>query len=242
MTSILIVEDDGDLLHTLEYTLRREGYRTHAFATGEEGLDWAMRHGPLALALLDVILPGASGIDVCARLRAHERTRSMPIMFLSGRNDAIDRAIGFELGADDYIIKPFNIRELLLRVRAVLHRSTGQKTAAAVTGQVLGTLRLDPERHQVWVEEREVSLTALEFKLLSLLMVRRGRVQSRETLLASVWGLGGLPRTRTVDVHIKHLRAKLGPAGEMLETVWGLGYCMRASCVHEDESRRSHRS
>ena len=228
MASILIVEDEEDLLATLEYNLQREGYLTHGFATGEQGLEWALQHGPPSLALLDVILPGISGIAVCDRLRSHERTRGTPIIFLTARGDDVDRVITFELGADDYVVKPFNVRELLLRIRAVLRRS-GQDALTTETngnyGKRLGSrLRLDNERHQLWVDGEEVILTPLEFRLLSLLLARKGRVQSRETLLSDVWDVDAPIQTRTVDVHVKRLREKLGHAGEMIETIRGVGY------------------
>ncbi|MEO5339511.1 MAG: response regulator transcription factor [Magnetococcus sp. MYC-9] len=224
MATILIVEDEEDLLATLEYNLQREGYLTHGFATGEDGLEWAMQNGPPGLALLDVMLPGISGIEVCHRLRTHERTRATPIVFLSAKGDGIDRVIGFELGADDYVVKPFNVRELLLRIRAILRRSGQESTATSATERVVGELRLDNKRHQVWVGGEEVALTPLEFRLLSLLLSRQGRVQSREVLLADVWDSGSSIQSRTVDVHIKRLREKLGTAGEMLETIRGVGY------------------
>ncbi|MEO5350157.1 MAG: response regulator transcription factor [Magnetococcus sp. YQC-3] len=227
MASILIVEDEEDLLATLEYNLQREGYLTHGFATGEQGLEWALQHGPPGLALLDVMLPGISGIEVCYRLRSHERTRATPIVFLTARGEDVDRVIGFELGADDYVVKPFNVRELLLRIRAVLRRS-GQDALTTETnghGERLGgRLRLDSKRHQLWVDGEEVILTPLEFRLLSLLLARKGRVQSRETLLSDVWDVDAPIQTRTVDVHVKRLREKLGHAGEMIETIRGVGY------------------
>ncbi|MBF0461839.1 MAG: response regulator transcription factor [Magnetococcales bacterium] len=224
MASILVVEDEKDLLSTLEYNLKREGHLTHAFSTGEDGLDWAVQHGPPDLALLDVMLPGISGIEVCYRLRAHERTRVTPVVFLTAKGEDIDRVIGFELGADDYIVKPFNIRELLLRVRAILRRSGQESTAMCAVDRVVGNLKLDNKRHQLWVDDQEVILTPLEFRLLAILLTRKGCVQSRETLLSEVWETDAPAHTRTVDVHINRLRDKLGSAGEMLETIRGVGY------------------
>ncbi|MEO5350939.1 MAG: response regulator transcription factor [Magnetococcus sp. YQC-3] len=229
MASILIVEDEEDLLATLEYNLRREGYLTHGFATGEQGLEWALQHGPPGLALLDVMLPGISGIEVCYRLRSHERTRDTPIVFLTARGEDVDRVIGFELGADDYVVKPFNVRELLLRIRAVLRRSGQDALVATETndhdGERFGSrLCLNSKRHQLWVDGEEVILTPLEFRLLSLLLARIGHVQSRESLLSDVWDVDAPIQTRTVDVHIKRLREKLGHAGEMIETIRGVGY------------------
>lgn len=226
MSSILIIEDEEDLLSTLEYNLKREGYQTYAFLTGEEGLDWAVQHGPPELALLDVMLPGISGIEVCYRLRTHERTRATPVVFLSAKGEDIDRVVGFELGADDYVVKPFNVRELMLRIRAILRRSR-QSTMQTDLPVVAGNLKMDYKRHQVWVAEEEVSLTALEFKLLALLLNRKGWVQSRDTLRAEVWDSNAHVQTRTVDVHVKRLREKLGSAGRAVETIRGVGYRFR---------------
>lgn len=226
MASILIIEDEEDLLSTLEYNLKREGYKTYAFLTGEEGLDWAIQHGPPSLALLDVMLPGISGIEVCYRLRSNEQTRATPVMFLSAKGEDIDRVVGFELGADDYVVKPFNVRELMLRVRAILRRSS-QATQQSDEQIVFGSLRVDSKRHQVWVDGEEIALTALEFRLLALLIARKGWVQSRDTLLTEVWNGSTNVQTRTVDVHVKRLREKLGSVGFAVETIRGVGYRFR---------------
>ena len=226
MSSILIIEDEEDLLSTLKYNLEHAGYQTHAFMTGEEGLDWATEHGPPSLALLDVMLPGISGIEVCYRLRSHERTCMTPVMFLSARGEDIDRVVGFELGADDYLVKPFNVRELLLRIRAILRRSD-QSTQQQESQVIYGSLKIDHKRHQVWVAGEEIILTALEFKLLAVLISRKGWVQSRDTLLADVWDVNVPVQTRTVDVHVKRLREKLGPIGFAVETIRGIGYRFR---------------
>lgn len=223
MASVLIIEDEEDLLTILEYNLKLEGYQTHAFATGEEGLEWAIQNGPPSLALLDVMLPGISGIEVCQRLRAHERTSMTPVMFLSARGEDIDRVVGFELGADDYVVKPFHVRELLLRIRAILRRSN-QHTKQKESQIVFGNLKIDNKRHRVWVNKQEILLTAMEFKLLDILLTRKGRVQSRNTLLADVWNISASVQTRTVDVHIKRLREKLGSIGSAIETIRNIGY------------------
>ena len=211
-------------LSTLEYNIQRAGYHTQTFLSGEDGLEWAITHGPPELVLLDIMLPGISGIEVCSRLRAHEKTRTTPIMFLSARGGDIDRVIGFELGADDYVVKPFNVRELLLRMRAILRRSGAKTTATGEEELAVGPLRMDRQQHQLWVSGAKVMLTPLEFRLLSLLMTRKGRIQSRKALLTDVWEGNTSVQIRTVDVHIKRLREKLGSAGNMLETVRGMGY------------------
>ncbi|MEO5339508.1 MAG: response regulator transcription factor [Magnetococcus sp. MYC-9] len=228
MATILIIEDEEDLLTTLEYNLKHDGHQVHPFQSGEEGLAWAIQHGPPDLAMLDIMLPGMSGIEVCHRLRTHERTSSTPVLFLSAKSEDIDRVVGFELGADDYVVKPFNVRELLLRVRAILRRSGSMVRQSSDSLVVFGVLRMDRKRHQVWLADQELLLTSMEFKLLDLLLTNRGRVQSRDTLLTKVWNVQNTSiQTRTVDVHVKRLREKLGSIGEVIETVRNIGYRFR---------------
>ena len=226
MASVLIIEDEEDLLTTLEYNLKREGYQTHAFLTGEEGLEWAIQHGPPNLAILDIMLPGMSGIEVCHQLHADERTRTTPVLFLSAKGDDIDRVVGFELGADDYVVKPFHVRELMLRVRVILRRND-QQMHMDDSQIVFSTLTMDKKRHKVWVAEQEIILTAMEFKLLDILLTRKGQVQSRDTLLTDVWNINTSIQTRTVDVHVKRLREKLGVIGNAIETIRNIGYRFR---------------
>ncbi|MBK8480071.1 MAG: response regulator transcription factor [Proteobacteria bacterium] len=226
---ILIVEDELDLVSTLEYTLQREGYRTRAALTGRAALELAQQEPLPDLVLLDLMLPDCSGLEVCRQLRRDERTRGIPIVIASAKGEEIDRVVGFELGADDYVVKPYSVRELLLRVRAVLRRhalSPGDEQATPLT---FGSLRLDDEAHRCWVADDEVTLTALEFRLLTLLLARRGRVQTREVLLSDVWGIQADITTRTVDTHVKRLRQKLGAAGQYIETLRGVGYRLRAT-------------
>ena len=226
---ILIVEDERDLVTTLEYTLQREGYRTRAALTGRAALELAQQDPPPDLVLLDLMLPDCSGFELCRQLRQDERTRRVPIIIASAKGEEIDRVVGFELGADDYVVKPYSVRELLLRVRAVLRRRTlppGEEQPAPLT---FGLLRLDNDAHRCWVADEEVVLTALEFRLLTLLLARRGRVQTREVLLSDVWGIQADITTRTVDTHVKRLRQKLGSAGLYIETLRGVGYRLRAT-------------
>lgn len=228
MARILIVEDEEDLLTTLEYNLKHEAYQVYPFQSGEEGLEWAIQQGPPDLAILDIMLPGMSGIEVCHRLRSHERTKNTPVLFLSAKGEDIDRVVGFELGADDYVVKPFNVRELLLRIRAILRRSGMQAQQQDDSLVQFDLLRMDRKRHQVWIAEQEILLTSMEFKLLDLLLTQKGRVQSRDTLLAKVWNVHNTAiQTRTVDVHVKRLREKLGAMGEAIETVRNIGYRFR---------------
>ena len=223
---ILIVEDEKDLLSTLDYNLEREGYRTRTAATGAEALAQAFLDPAPDLILLDLMLPDLPGTEVCRRLRADERTRDVPVMMVTAKGSEIDRVVGFEIGADDYVVKPFSLRELLLRVRALLRRA---RTVAEEGDELIfGRLRVDPPGHRVWVDDDEKMLTALEFRLLTTFHARRGRVQTRETLLSDVWGYQADVTTRTVDTHVKRLREKLGDAGAYVETVRGVGYRFRA--------------
>ena len=220
---ILIVDDESDLVDTLAYSLRREGYRTDTALTGGAALSAAERETP-DLIILDLMLPDISGTEVCRRLRAAPATREVPVIMLTARGEEIDRVVGFEVGADDYVVKPFSVRELVLRIAAILRGST---RGSAEKGVSFGILRLDHERHQVWVDDEQVTPTALEFKLLATLLERKGRVQSRDVLLADVWGTDISVTTRTVDTHVKRLREKLGRAGAYVETVRGVGYRFR---------------
>ena len=225
--TILIVEDEPDLLSTLEYNLQREGFETRAATSGEEALRLAEHEPRPDLVLLDVMLPDLSGTEVCRRLRHKDPLRRIPVIMLTARVEEIDRVIGFEAGADDYVVKPFSVRELLLRVRAVLRRAV--RTDETLTEEtVFGRLKLDPSAHRCCVDDDEIVLTALEFRLLSTFLVRRGRVQSRETLLNDVWGIEADITTRTVDTHVKRLREKLGEAGAYVETLRGVGYRFRS--------------
>jgi two-component system phosphate regulon response regulator PhoB len=218
---ILIVDDEASLVETLDYNLRRDGYATRAAFDGREALNAIKRVPHPDLVLLDLNLPGLPGLDVCRAIRQDPATRDIPVIMLTAMADEVDRIVGFQLGADDYVTKPFSVRELLLRVRAVLRRG---ETPSEGTVLVAGALRIDVPAHRVWVEDVEVVLTALEFKLLATFLSRRGRVQTREMLLSEVWDIHADISTRTVDTHVKRLREKLGPAGELIETLRGVGY------------------
>ncbi|MBM4357819.1 MAG: response regulator transcription factor [Deltaproteobacteria bacterium] len=221
---VLIVEDERDLLAALEYNLKREGYRTRGVGRGRDAVAAATGDDPPDLVLLDLMLPDISGTEVCRTIRANERTRTTPIVMLTAKTDEVDRVVGFEVGADDYVAKPFSVRELLLRIRAVLRRARPEELAQAAEAFEMGRLRIDIAAHRSWVDGEEVVLTALEFRLLRTLMERRGRVQSREMLLTDVWGMSPEVTTRTVDTHVKRLRQKLGVAGPYVETLRGVGY------------------
>jgi two-component system phosphate regulon response regulator PhoB len=222
--TILIVEDEADLADTVAYNLEREGFATRVALNGKEALEKARMEPAPDLVLLDLMLPDLSGTEICRQLRADKRTQHTPIIMVTARGEEIDRVVGFEVGADDYVVKPFSVRELMLRVKAILRRSRGDSSKADDEILSFGMLKLDRGGHRVWVEEDEITLTALEFKLLDTLLSRKGRVQSREVLLADVWDIRADVTTRTVDTHVKRLRQKLGPAGDYVETLRGVGY------------------
>ena len=227
--TVLIVDDEPDLVDVLEFNLQSEGYDTRRAMSGREGLELALQNPTPALMILDLMLPDFSGTELCRRLRANPRTRDTPILMLTARAEEYDRVVGFEVGADDYVTKPFSIRELMLRVRAILRRSElppEKESQEAIHRH--GRLRLDEAAHRVWVDDDEVSLTALEFKLLATLLERAGRVQTRDTLLSDVWGMQPGITTRTVDTHVRRLRVKLGDAENYIETLRGVGYRLRS--------------
>jgi len=222
---ILVVDDEEDLLELISLTLKREGFDTRLAQTAQQGLDLARAERP-ALVILDVMLPDLSGFEVCRRLRADAATEKVPVIMLSAKGEEIDRVIGFEVGADDYVVKSsFSVRELVLRVRAVLRRRNGEEAPAVSATQLqYEKLTVDSDAHQVFIEGSEVPLTVTEFKLLTLLADREGRVQTRGRLLQDVWDMPPDLNTRTVDTHIKRLREKLGAASAHIETVRGVGY------------------
>jgi two-component system phosphate regulon response regulator PhoB len=224
MPRILIVEDETDIRDVIEYNLTNDGHDILHTGTVKDALRLAHDKKP-DLVLLDLMLPDGSGMDVCKALRQDPKTKRTRIVMLTAKGEDIDRVLGFELGADDYVVKPFSVRELRLRVQAVLRREAGEDGRAL---SQFGDLQFDRDAHRAWVktgdELREVELTALEFKLLVTLHDRRNRVQTRDTLLSDVWRIDADVTTRTVDTHVKRLREKLGAAGNYIQTVRGVGY------------------
>ena len=219
---ILIVEDEQDLLAALEYNLGREGYETLSASTGTEALRIMSKEAKPDLVLLDLMLPDMTGTEVCRKLKEDAATKDVPVIMVTAKGEEIDRVVGFEVGAEDYVVKPFSMRELILRVRVVLKRSQTIEEPSETFS--FGCLTVDMGAHQLWVNDEECHLTALEFRLLTTIYTRRGRVQTRDRLLADVWGYQADVTTRTVDTHIKRLREKLGDAGVYILTVRGVGY------------------
>src|SRR5690349_7406676 len=218
---ILIIEDDSDVADLLALSFRKAGFKTISAADGATGLQKAREERP-DFIILDLMLPKMSGLEVCRILKSDTATAHMPILMLTAKAEEIDRIVGLEFGADDYVTKPFSPREVVLRIRAILRR--GEKPEETLRA---GPISIDPARHQVRVNGKQVHLTSLEFKLLRTLMQRRGRVQDRDRLLNEVWGYESVIDTRTVDTHVRRLREKLGKAGDIVETVRGFGYRFR---------------
>ena len=218
---VFIVEDEPDLRDTLKYNLENEGFSVEAFSNGETFLSSVYKNIP-NLVILDLMLPGVSGLDVCRELRSNENYDGIGIVMLTAKSEEIDRIVGFELGADDYVTKPFSVRELILRVKVLLKKRTDD----GANEQILefGPILMNLDAHEVSINGKIVNLTALEFKLLKHLLKRKGRVQTRDQLLGDVWGYSSEVTTRTVDTHIKRLREKLGEPGDLIQTIRGVGY------------------
>lgn len=230
---ILIVEDERDIAELVKYHLDQAGLSARIVGDGKQALDLIAREHP-DLIILDLMLPGMDGLEVCKRLRSNPMTQSIPIVMLTARATEVDRIVGLELGADDYIPKPFSARELVARVKAVLRRTTAP-TAPGDTPLTMGTLRLDPVRHEVTKDDTLLELSAMEFRLLEFFLRHRGRVFTRTQLLDRVWGRDRFVEPRTVDVHIRRLREKIESnprEPSLIQTVRGLGY----KCQEEDEA------
>ena len=217
---VFIVEDEPDLRDTLQYNFENEGFKVKSFPNGESFLETIKNDKP-NLVILDLMLPGISGLDVCRDLRMNEVNENVAVVMLTAKSEEIDRIVVFELGADDYVTKPFSVRELILRVKVLL-----KKRSDDIDQNLLefGPIAMNLDAHDVSVEGKNILLTALEFKLLKHLLKRKGRVQTRDQLLGDVWGYSSEVTTRTVDTHIKRLREKLGKPGELIQTIRGVGY------------------
>jgi two-component system phosphate regulon response regulator PhoB len=218
---ILVVEDESDVADLLTLNFRKAGFKISTAVDGASGLQKAREDRP-DFIVLDLMLPKMSGLEVCKILKNDTATSHIPILMLTAKAEEIDRIVGLEFGADDYVTKPFSPREILLRIRAILRR--GETPGESLKA---GPISIDAARHEVRVNGKQVRLTSLEFKLLQTLMQRRGRVQNRDRLLNEVWGYEAVIDTRTVDTHVRRLREKLGKAGDAIETVRGFGYRVR---------------
>lgn len=224
MKPVLVVEDEKDIVDLIEYHLKQSGFSVIKALDGPSGLELARKEKP-SLIILDLMLPEMDGKDICRALKSNPSTQSIPILMLTAKTEEIDRLIGFELGADDYVTKPFSPRELVLRVKAILRRKEVSPEGEKIIQ--IDDLSIDIDRHLVSVKKKPIPLTSTEFKLLVELTSNRGRVQTREHLLDKVWGYTYEGYARTVDTHIRRLREKLGPIGEYIEPIRGMGYRFR---------------
>jgi two-component system phosphate regulon response regulator PhoB len=228
---ILICDDEADLVNTLEYSLEQAGYATRSALTGKTAIEAACRDPRPDLILLDLMLPDMPGTEVCRQIRRNPQGKDIPVIMVTARAEEIDRVVGFEIGADDYVVKPFSVRELVLRIQAVLRRAGARDRPESVG---VGRVRIDREAHRAWVDRQPIELTAIEFRLLDAFLARPGRALRRSDLLAHVWGGSHHVTLRAVDTHLKRLRQKLGAAGDDIETVRGVGYRLRAGPEDED--------
>jgi len=222
---ILVVDDEPDILNLLEYNLKRSGFQAILAKDGPEAIEAAKAHKP-DLVLLDIMLPDMEGTEVLRRLKSMEATASIPVIMLTAKGEEVDKIVGFELGAEDYITKPFSPRELILRVKAVLKR-TAERPEPVEAAVSFNELSVDLSRHKVSVSGKPVELSSTEFRLLTELMQAKGRVLTRDNLLDRAWGRDCFVIPRTVDTHVRRLRSKLGSAGDYIETVRGVGYRFR---------------
>ena len=223
MARIVLIEDEPDLREIVQYNLSQAGHRVHVAGSADAGLRLVRETMP-DIVLLDLMLPDRPGTTVCTALKREPHTQAIPVIMVTAKGDEVDRIVGLELGADDYVVKPFSVRELILRINAVLRRSEAKEPSVVE----LGELRLDRDAHRVEVAGNEIPMTPLEFKLLVTLYERKNRVQTRSVLLSDIWGIEADITTRTVDTHVKRLRDKLGEAGSLVETVRGMGYRLSA--------------
>lgn len=230
MSKILVVEDEPDILEIVRYNLVQAGLDVETAGDAELARDRMQEILP-DLVVLDLMLPGLDGLELCKQLKQDVRTRRVPILMLTARKDEVDRIVGLELGADDYVVKPFSPRELVLRVRAILRRSSEQTTTSAEGLLNVGPISIDKGAYQAMLNGSPLDLTGTEFKLLMTLIERRGRVQTRDDLLNTVWGYEYSGYGRTVDTHVRRLREKLGKASDWIETVRGVGYRFRQENV-----------
>tara|TARA_Y100000589_G_scaffold2210_1_gene2074 strand:- start:5945 stop:6640 length:696 start_codon:yes stop_codon:yes gene_type:complete len=220
---ILVVEDEPDINKTVSYNLANEGFHPVSALNLKEADD-QLSSNNISLIILDLMLPDGSGLDFCKTLKSSNIYKNIPIIIVTAKGDEVDKVVGFELGADDYVTKPFSVRELMLRIKAILKRNTQERNSNSSTVFTFEGLTISDDSHEVFVNNVEINLTALEFKLLKHLVDRRGRVQTRDQLLEEVWGYSSHITTRTVDTHVKRLREKLKEMGKHIQTIRGVGY------------------
>ena len=221
---ILLVEDEPDLLQTLSFNFESEGYKVSKALNGEEAMKLLEKNDSIAMVILDLMLPDTSGLDICRHIRKTDDLKDILVIMVTAKGEEVDRVVGFEVGADDYVVKPYSVRELLLRVGGMLKRSSKEKDEGDREVLVFEDLKIDTNKHKVYLSDKKISLTSKEFKLLKHLLSKADKVQTRDNLLDKVWGYNNDVTTRTVDTHVKRLRSKIGKYGEKIETVRGEGY------------------
>ena len=226
---ILLVEDEPDLLQTLAFNFENEGYKVAKALDGKEAIKFLEDDDSISLVILDLMLPDMSGLDICRRIRATDNLKDILVIMVTAKGEEVDRVVGFEVGADDYVVKPYSVRELLLRVGGMLKRSSKESQSNDKDLVEYEDLKIDNDKHKVYLSDEKISLTSKEFKLLKHLLLKADKVQSRDNLLEKVWGYNNDVTTRTVDTHIKRLRSKIGKYGDKIETIRGEGYLFNKS-------------
>ena len=226
---ILLVEDEPDLLQTLAFNFESEGYKVAKALDGKEAMKFLEDDDSICLVILDLMLPDMSGLDICRHIRAADNLKDILVIMVTAKGEEVDRVVGFEVGADDYVVKPYSVRELLLRVGGILKRSSKENQSNDKDLVEFEDLKIDNNKHKVYLSDEKISLTSKEFKLLKHLLSKADKVQSRDNLLEKVWGYNNDVTTRTVDTHIKRLRSKIGKYGDKIETIRGEGYLFNKS-------------
>ena len=226
---ILLVEDEPDLLQTLAFNFENEGYKVAKALDGKEAMKFLEDDDSISLVILDLMLPDMSGLDICRHIRAADNLKDILVIMVTAKGEEVDRVVGFEVGADDYVVKPYSVRELLLRVGGILKRSSKEKQSNDKDLVEYEDLKIDNNKHKVYLSDEKISLTSKEFKLLKHLLLKADKVQSRDNLLEKVWGYNNDVTTRTVDTHIKRLRSKIGKYGDKIETIRVEGYLFNKS-------------
>jgi two-component system phosphate regulon response regulator PhoB len=227
MKKILVIEDEEDLNQTLSFNLENEGYKVTPALKGSEALEILENESPPDLVILDLMLPDMPGLDICRHIRSKDSLKNISVIIVTAKGEEVDRVVGFELGADDYIVKPYSVRELMLRIQAQLRRNDSSEVTEenSEEGNIsFKDLLIDNSKHKVFLSDKKISLTAKEYTLLKYLLIKADRVQTRDILLEKVWGYDNSVTTRTVDTHVKRLRSKLGKYGKNIETIRGVGY------------------